>query len=109
MGCVATDKVNVTVMPDYSVFVPNSFTPNNDGNNDVFKMYGITGSIVFLEVQVFNRIGEKVFESQDHNFLWDGSYKGTQLSSAVFTWQMKLTFIDGHREELRKGTVTLLK
>ncbi len=108
-GCVVIDRVAVTVIPDYSVFVPNAFTPDNDGNNDFFKMFGITKSIVFLEIQVFNRIGEKVFESKDHDFAWDGTYKGVLLNPSVFTWQMKLTFIDGHREELRKGSVTLLR
>jgi hypothetical protein len=72
-------------------------------------MYGNTNAIDFLEIQIFNRLGEKVFESQNHDFSWDGSYKGVLLSAAVFTWQMKLTFIDGHREELRKGSVTLLR
>lgn len=108
-GCSVTDKVTITVVPDYSVFVPNAFTPNNDGNNDVFKLFGITRSIVFLQIQIFNRIGEKVFESQDHDFVWDGTYQGVLQAPSVFTWQLKLTFIDGHREELRKGTLTLLK
>jgi gliding motility-associated-like protein len=108
-GCSVNDKVTVTVVPDYSVFVPNAFTPNNDGNNDVFKLFGITRSIVFLQIQIFNRIGEKVFESQDHDFAWDGTYQGVLQTPSVFTWQLKLTFIDGHREELRKGTLTLLK
>ncbi len=108
-GCTAIDDVTVSVIPDYSVFVPNAFTPNNDGNNDVFRMFGIVRSIVFLEIQIFNRAGEKVFESLDHEFVWDGTYKGVMQNPSVFIWQMKLTFIDGHREELRKGTVTLLK
>jgi gliding motility-associated-like protein len=108
-GCVATDTVTVYVIPDYAVFVPTAFTPNNDGNNDVFKMYGNIQSIAFLDIQVYNRIGEKVFESQDHNFEWDGTFRGVLQNSSVYTWQMKLTFMDGHREELRKGTVTLIR
>ena len=109
VGCVATDTVSVFVIPDYSIYVPNAFTPNNDGNNDVFRIFGNIKSIAFLDVQIFNRIGEKVFESQDHNFVWDGTYKGALQNPSVFIWQMKLTFLDGHREELRKGSVTLVR
>jgi gliding motility-associated-like protein len=108
-GCTSSDTVRVTVVPDYTVFVPNAFTPNNDGNNDVFGIAGNVTSIAYLEIQIFNRAGEKVYESQDHQFIWDGSYKGVILNPGVFTWQMKLTFLDGHREQLRKGTVTLLR
>ncbi|MCX6200292.1 MAG: gliding motility-associated C-terminal domain-containing protein [Bacteroidetes bacterium] len=109
VGCVASDTVTVLVIPDYSIFVPNAFTPNNDGNNDVFRLFGNIKTISYLDIQVFNRIGEKVFESQDHNFGWDGTYKGVLQNPSVFIWQMKLAFIDGHREELRKGSVTLMR
>lgn len=108
-GCSTSDNVTVFVVPDYTVFAPNAFSPNNDGNNDVFKLFGEIHAVAFLDVQIFNRIGEKVFESQDHDFTWDGTYKGVALPPGVFTWQMKITFLDGHREELRKGTLTLLK
>lgn len=108
-GCVANAQTTVTVTPNYTVFAPNAFTPNNDGNNDVFKLFGNIKGLAFLQIQIFNRIGEKVFESQDHEFEWDGSYKGLMQNPGVFTWQLKLTFLDGHKEELRKGTLTLLK
>jgi len=108
-GCVAFDTVTVFVIPDYSIFVPNVFTANGDGNNEVFEIYGKLKSIAFLEIQVFNRWGEKVFESNDHHFSWDGTFKGELQNPAVFVWQLKLTFLDGHKEELRKGSVTLLR
>jgi gliding motility-associated-like protein len=109
-GCTATSSVLVTVKPDYSVFVPTAFTPNNDGNNDVFSIhFGSIKSLAYMEISVFNRIGEKVFQSQDHAFEWDGTYKGTAQQPGVFTWVLKLTFLDGHREEIRKGTVTMIK
>lgn len=109
VGCIATDTVTILVIPDYSIFVPNAFTPNNDGNNDVFRLFGNIKTIAYLDIQIFNRIGEKVFESQDHNFGWDGTYKGVLQNPSVFIWQMKLAFLDGHREELRKGSVTLMR
>ncbi len=109
VGCVAYDNVTVIVVPDYTIFVPNAFTPNGDGNNDVFEIYGKLNAIAFLEIQIFNRWGEKVFESNDHHFQWDGSYKGVVQNSSVYIWQIKLTFLDGHKEELRKGSLTLTR
>ncbi len=108
-GCLANDNVTVYVVPDYSVFVPNVFSPNSDGNNDVFEIYGNLKGLAFLEIQIFNRWGEKVFESNDHHFKWDGTFKGAVQNPAVFVWQLKLSFLDGHKEELRKGSVTLLR
>ncbi len=109
VGCAASSVVTVSVEPDHTVFIPNVFTPNNDGNNDVFEIYGKLKGLVYLEVQVFNRWGEKVFESQDHHFKWDGTYQGVMQNPSVFVWQLKLVWLDGHMEELRNGTVTLIK
>lgn len=108
-GCTSTDNVTVTVNTDYSIFTPNAFTPNNDGNNDVFTIYGQLNTLAYLDIQIFNRWGEKVFSSNDHHFSWDGKYKGALQNPGVYVWLLKLIFIDGHREELRKGTVTLIK
>lgn len=109
LGCIAFDTVRVTVIPNYNIYVPNAFTPNGDGFNDVFQIFGNLKAIEVFNVQIFNRIGEKVFESNDYNFNWDGTYKGVAQIPQVFVYQMKMTFVDGHREELRKGTFTLLK
>jgi gliding motility-associated-like protein len=108
-GCVAIDKIIVTVTPDYDVFVPNAFTPNGDGNNDFFQIYGNLAGIAYMEIQVFNRWGEKVFQSNDYNFKWDGTYKGVMQDPAVFVWVLKITWLDGHLDKLRKGSVTLLR
>lgn len=108
-GCVSTDTVSVIVNQVYEVFVPNAFTPNGDGVNDEFGIYGNLNGVEYMEIKVFNRIGEKVFESNNHNFTWDGTYQGQKLQPQVLTWQMKLTWMNGHRDELRKGTVTMFK
>ena len=94
-GCIAFDTLTVYVVPDYSIFVPNAFTPNGDGNNDFFEIYGKIKAIEFLEIQLFNRWGEKVFESNDHHFKWDGTFKGEMQNSSVFIWQLKLCIDKG--------------
>lgn len=108
-GCAATDIVIIYVTPVFSLYVPNVFTPNSDGFNDFFELYGNRDGIAFLEIQLFNRWGEKIFESNDHYFKWDGRYKGEPLVPQALTWQLRLGFVDGHVEEVRKGSITLLK
>ncbi len=107
--CEATANAEVVVIPNYDVFIPNIFTPNGDGNNDVFKLFGNLPAMKFVEVGIFNRIGEKVFSSNDIYFEWDGLYKGRPADAGVYVYQVKAVFADNHTEKLFKGTVTLLR
>ena len=108
-GCVASDTVSVQVIEDHTIWVPNAFTPNGDGNNDVFKVYGNKAGIHSIEVKIFDRWGEKVFESENPDFEWDGTYKGVIQNINVFVYEMKVVFNDGHVNVLRKGSVTLIR
>ncbi len=109
VGCFAIDTVTVSVIPDYSLFIPNAFTPNNDGNNDFFEVFGNKKALYFVSILVFDRWGEKVFESNDINFKWDGVYKGEKLPPCVLVYQLKVSFVDGHSEKIFKGSVTLIR
>ena len=108
-GCVASDTVSVYVNEDHTVFVPNAFSPNGDGNNDYFQMFGNLAGIHSLEIKIFNRWGEKVFESENPDFKWDGTYKGVLQNPCVFVYEMKIVFQDGHSDGLRKGSITLVR
>lgn len=108
-GCIAYDTVRINVVPKYVVFVPNVFTPNGDGANDYFEVFGNKDAWKQFNVQVFNRIGEKVYESNDMNFKWDGTFKGVLQNPAVFVYLVKVVYIDNYSEELFKGSVTLLR
>ncbi len=108
-GCPAKSELTINVIPGYDIFLPNVFTPNWDGVNDFFEMFGNVSGIHDLDIQVFNRWGEKVFQSSDHHFQWNGTFRGESLTPQVLVWQLQLSFLDGHTERLRKGAVTLLK
>lgn len=108
-NCTANATVQVIVTNPHVVFVPNVFSPNNDGNNDFFQIFGTLEQIAFMEMQIFNRWGEKVFESSDHHFNWDGTYQGERAPQGIYTYQLKLTYMNGERDELRKGSLTLLR
>ena len=62
-----------------------------------------------VEIMVFNRIGEKVFESTDINFAWDGTYKGVSSPPGVYTYVAKFVWLNNHSDARYKGTITLLK
>ncbi len=109
-GCTDTILKSILVGEDYGIYVPNTFTPNGDGLNDIFYAKGF--GIKKYEMQVYDRWGEKVFTSTDLNEAWDGTYvtkAGTkQIQEGVYTWRIKLTNVFGKSKELT-GHVTLIK
>lgn len=108
-GCIASDRVNITVIPKYVIFIPNVFTPNNDGNNDFFEVFGNKEAWKQFNVEVFNRWGEKVYDSNDMNFKWDGIYKGVAAPPAVYVYVIHITYLDNYTDKIYKGSVTLVR
>ncbi|GAB4205263.1 MAG: hypothetical protein Fur0023_13890 [Bacteroidia bacterium] len=89
------------------LFVPNVFSPNNDGVNDQLKVYGTKCVKEFLMV-IYDRWGEKVFETTDVNATWDGTYKGKDMSGATFVYYIKGLYKDDKPIDL-KGNFTIVK
>ncbi len=108
-GCVAQDTVSVNVIADHTIFTPNAFTPNGDGNNDFFQMFGNLDGIRKFSIMVFDRWGEKVYDSEQVDFKWDGTYKGELLPPSVCVYVMKAVFLDGYNEKVFKGSITILR
>lgn len=105
-GCKAKDEVCVEVTKDHNIYIPNIFTPNFDGINDVFLVYG-TG-LTKLEMTIFDRWGEKLFFSNDQLKGWDGTYKGKESKQDVYTYLINYTSLDG-KKHTKTGHVSLLK
>jgi len=112
-GCVATDEVQIRVNKDRLVYVPNIFTPNGDGRNDILFVYGGQGVLRVKAFKMFNRWGELLHEA--YNFQpeapdsgWDGNFRGEVMNPGVFVYYAEVEFIDG-RVELYKGDVTLMR
>ncbi len=109
-GCPKTAMVTVYVVSMKcsldDVFVPNTFTPNGDGTNDV--LYVRSNSLSSVYFAVYDRWGELIFETSDLKIGWDGIIKGEPASPDVFAWYIKATCYNG--EELKKkGNVTLIR
>lgn len=106
-GCI--DSSCVTVYVDQNcgeVFLPTGFSPDGDGKNDEF--YPIIPCFESMWLAVYDRWGEKVFESDDPNKKWDGRYRGAPLDAAVFVYYFHYTQLNGTDEKL-KGNVTLVR
>jgi gliding motility-associated-like protein len=113
-GCVATDEIIVTVIQQRKAFVPNGFTPNGDGINDVFVPFGGEGVTGIARFQVYSRWGELVhsttnFMAGDYTFGWDGLLIGNQEASpGVYVYFVEYEFLDG-KTILYTGDVTLIR
>ncbi|CAN5177672.1 hypothetical protein BH09BAC1_BH09BAC1_01170 [soil metagenome] len=106
-GCDAEAQVRILVdLYDRVLYVPNVFTPNGDGRNDIFNVYGYGYNEMLL--QVFNRWGEKMFETTDPKAGWDGTFKGELMIPGVYVYQVTVYYLDG-QEGYKKGSITLLK
>ncbi|MFH1321519.1 MAG: gliding motility-associated C-terminal domain-containing protein [Bacteroidota bacterium] len=104
-GCTDTNSVNITVIAG-EIFVPNIFSPDGDDLNDVLYVFG--SGIKEMEFTIYDRWGEKVFESNAQEKGWDGTCKGKELNPAVFVYYLKITDIEGNTDT-RSGNITLVR
>lgn len=105
-GCLASDAIFIETQFDKIFYAPNAFSPNGDGINDVFKIEA--KGVKDFTFRVFNRWGEKVFESFDINIGWDGMYYNKILNPGVYIYDAQIIFLDDDVENL-KGSITLIK
>ena len=109
-GCYWSDTITIyvtdVICDEPYIYVPNAFTPNNDGKNDFLKVESSVGyDIVF---QIYDRWGELVFETTDIDNTWDGIYKGKELQAGVYVYHLKLTCYN-HHLFTKKGNITLIR
>ena len=106
-GCLDTATLFVTVDPNLKdFFIPNSFSPNGDGTNDIFKVYG--SSVRDVTLRVYNQWGELIFETQNAAGGWDGTWKGRPQAVGVYVYEAKVTFYNNVSVK-RKGTISLIR
>ncbi len=111
-GCTDTTRVNIEVQDALIYYVPNTFTPDEDEHNPVFKPIFTSGfDPMDYKMEIFNRWGEVVFETHDVEYGWDGTYNGTNglVKEGAYVW--KIEFKTTNSDERKKiiGNVTLLR
>ncbi len=110
-GCVTEDEVIVYVNNKRRIFIPNAFSPNGDGQNDVFMIYGGLGVEEIEDFQIYSRWGDLVFEKNsfqpnDPTMGWDGFFNGEKMNPAVFVFFAKIRYANGETE-IVKGDLFL--
>jgi len=108
-GCSVSGSEHIVNTHNRDVFIPNAFSPNGDGNNDYFEAYGNKLNWKKMSVQVFNRDGILLFQSNDPDFKWDGRFDGEGTLPGVYVYIFKVTYLDTYMDEMRKGSVTVIK
>ena len=98
--------LDICIYDPLDLFVAEAFSPNGDGANDVLFVRG--NAVAELDFRVYNRWGQKVFESHDVNHGWDGTFNGKQLNSEVFVYYVHATTKYGEVIEI-KGDVSLVR
>lgn len=107
-GCFSfSDTLFIEVIEKYSLEVPNAFSPNGDGNNDIVYAKG-WGLKKLLAFKIYNRFGELVFESNKFDHGWDGTYKGEPQNMETYVFTVEAETYSG-KILSKKGNITLLK
>ncbi len=89
------------------IWLPNAFTPDGDGLNDVFRVLGNIATIHHMEFSIFNRWGERIFYTEDKYAGWDGHFKGTIAQIGTYVYLLKYRI--GNEPFIRKGNFHLLR
>jgi gliding motility-associated-like protein len=106
-GCANKDTVHIDIDYRGKLLIPNAFSPNGDGKNDVFKVANLTFQRV-VEFRVFNRYGQEVFNTIDAGTGWDGTFNGEPQGVGTYMYMIKIGYPDGHIENYT-GDVTLIR
>ncbi|MBK9254176.1 MAG: gliding motility-associated C-terminal domain-containing protein [Saprospiraceae bacterium] len=109
-GCTDTAYATIDVRPVVNVFLPNAFTPNNDGLNDEFRPVGVFDGIRSYKLAVWNRWGERIFETEDFREGWNGQLRNSGSNSPPGVYAWILEYINPRGEiKNEKGSVTLIR
>jgi len=106
-GCEASDSIMIKVYKGPEVYLPNAFSPNNDGKNDVFRAIG-PGIKTLEYFRIYDRMGNLLFQSKELNKGWDGNFSGRAQPAGTYVWT--ISAVDLHGTKIfRKGTVVLIR
>lgn len=102
---VISQSNTVEIVPPLSVYMPNAFTPDGDGLNDIFIPVG--KGITEFTLQIFNRWGELIFESNDYKKGWDGTFKNEAVPIGAYIYKLTAKG-NGSRHIEKNGSVTVV-
>jgi gliding motility-associated-like protein len=112
-GCTATAQVDILVVPAPNIFIPNTFSPNDDGINDQFTVFTNDGVLSIREMNIYDRWGEHLFNGKeispnDPLHGWDGKFHEQKMPAGVYVYSMVVIAADGSERSLT-GNITLVR
>ncbi|MDP1879681.1 MAG: gliding motility-associated C-terminal domain-containing protein, partial [Parachlamydiaceae bacterium] len=112
-GCSASASVRVLVKNRVDIYIPNVFSPNGDGENDLWTVHGGASVLALNSLQIFDRWGDMVYSLQDPVPLnawpgWDGVFRGDPVNPGVFVYYLEVELVNGE-VVLKKGDVTVVR
>jgi gliding motility-associated-like protein len=108
-GCIDSVVKYIEIREDFNVFIPNTFTPNGDGNNDVFNVKGLGLKVTGFSMELFDRWGHSMFSTKDIAKGWDGTVKGQPAQDGVYIYKILAVGANGEGRKEYVGHVTLMK
>jgi gliding motility-associated-like protein len=105
-GCLDSVYITIVVEEQSTVYVPNTFTPNGSGNNEIFFAYGT--NVTEFEMIIFDRWGNLIFQSNDITKGWDGTYKNNPCQEDVYVWRIIWSDAQQRRHKMM-GHVNLIR
>ena len=111
-NCSVKDSVCIVVLDVFcnedSILIPTAFSPNEDAVNEYYFIKGVEDVVTYFRLEIFNRLGQKVFMTTDKFEQWDGTYRGKKLNPQVFDFYLELKCI-GDKQLFKKGNITLIR
>jgi gliding motility-associated-like protein len=108
-GCLDTTTIDLNIVPDVIMYIPNSFTPDGDEHNQTWKFYIEGIDLMNFKVEIFNRWGELMWESYNAREEWDGTFKNQKVPQGTYTWKMTYKELNSDGRQQHVGFINILK
>jgi gliding motility-associated-like protein len=109
IGCQVSTTKTITINEVFLFYIPTAFSPNGDGLNDEFKPILEGVDLSLYKMRIFNRWGELIFESNNTDIGWNGTYKGTMAQEGVYIWKIEAKETHSPIIHRKDGAITLIK
>jgi gliding motility-associated-like protein len=108
-GCIDTTTINLNIIPDVIMYVPNSFTPDGDEHNQTWKFYIEGIDFMNFKVEILNRWGELIWESNDARAEWDGTFNNQKVQQGSYIWKISYKEFNSDGRKQYSGYINVLK
>ena len=105
-GCVDTVLQKISINKNKDLFIPTTFTPNNDGHNDVFRVRG--NNFQLNKMDIYDQWGALIYQTDDSKPAWDGMVNGTMVQNGTYMYRIHIT-LKNNEEQVLTGGITVIK